>query len=212
MAHLNIRSLNPSLLALRHDLDTHGPDLFSANETWLRPSQDSRYIPIPGYQLFRRDRPGRVKRPSRGVAVAVRDGLRATEATVSDRPAPGSKLESIWVRVGSGNQPVYFCSFYRPPRQTADDVTADLDDLQQQLETVSAQHSGLIILAGDVNIDMGSNTTAKQKFCQLLDAFDLRQHITGPTFRSSGSTIDVLASNGELQRQGVLHCDYSDHN
>ena len=144
--------------------------------------------------------------------MAVRDGLRATEVAVSDRPAPGSKLESIWVRVGTGDRSVYFCSFYRPPRQTADDVTADLDDLREQLETATTRHSGLILLAGDVNIDMGSDTTAKQKFCQLLDAFGLRQHITGPTFRSSGSTIDVIASNGELQRQGTLHCDYSDHN
>ena len=45
-----------------------------------------------------------------------------------------------------------------------------------------------------------------------MDAFALRQHITGPTFRSSGSTIDVICSNGTLQRQGTLNCDYSDHN
>ena len=32
IVHLNIRSLNPSLLELRQDLDTHGPDIFSANE------------------------------------------------------------------------------------------------------------------------------------------------------------------------------------
>ena len=59
---------------------------------------------------------------------------------------------------------------------------------------------------------MASDSTAKRRYCQLMDAFALRQHITGPTFRSSGSTIDVICSNGTLQRQGTLHCDYSDHN
>ncbi|KAF0290419.1 RNA-directed DNA polymerase from mobile element jockey [Amphibalanus amphitrite] len=203
-------------MSLRHDLDTHGPDLLAINETWLRPSQDSRYVPIPGYRLFRRDRPvggGRGRgRPAGGVAAVVRDGLRASEITIPDRPAPGSKLESLWLKVGAGDQQFYFCSFYRPPRQSIDDVTADLDDLQEQLETVAGRHSGLIIIAGDVNIDMRSNNTAKQKFDQLLDGFALRQHITGPTFRSSGSTIDVICSNGETRRHGTLHCDYSDHN
>ncbi|KAF0312825.1 Methylmalonic aciduria and homocystinuria type D protein, mitochondrial [Amphibalanus amphitrite] len=177
-----------------------------------RLSDDSRYIPIPGYQLFRRDRPGCGGRPAGGVAVAVRDGLRATEVAVSERPVPGSKLESLWLRVSAGNQQIYFCSVYRPPRPTTDDVTADLDDLQEQLETVSTRHGGLIFIAGDVNIDMASDSTAKRRYCQLMDAFALRQHITGPTFRSSGSTIDVICSNGTLQRQGTLHCDYSDHN
>ena len=212
VAHLNIRSLNPSLLELRHDLDTHKPDIISLNETWLRPSQDSRTIPIPGYQLFRRDRSGGGRRASGGVAVAVRAGLRVTEVPISDRPAPGSKLESLWVRVGSGERQLYFCSLYRPPRQAADDVTSDLDDLQEQLETVTTRHNGIVIIAGDVNIDMGADSTAKRRFCQMLDAFSLRQHVTGPTFRSSGSVIDVICSNGELRRQGTLHCDYSDHN
>ncbi|KAF0298326.1 hypothetical protein FJT64_004339 [Amphibalanus amphitrite] len=60
---------------------------------------------------------------------------------------------------------------------------------------------------------MNANSTATEQFQQLLRGYSLQQHIAGPTFRASGSTIDVIVTNQQsVSKAGVVHCDYSPHN
>lgn len=84
--------------------------------------------------------------------------------------------------------------------------------LEQQLQHVIIRHSGPIIISGDINIStMDNNGTAATRFRALLTAYSSKQHISGPTFRSSGSTIDVICTNRGVERAGTLHCHYSPH-
>ena len=91
-------------------------------------------------------------------------------------------------------------------------MSADLDELEEQIQHVLTRHSGPIVLAGDLNINTNSNTTANTRLRQLLSTYSLQQHVTGPTFRSSGSIIDVICTSHGVTRAGVLHCTYSPHN
>ena len=54
---LNVQSLKPKLLELADHLHRGKYDLMSLTETWLRPSTPSRLLSLPGYQLYRADRP-----------------------------------------------------------------------------------------------------------------------------------------------------------
>ncbi|KAF0312602.1 Leucyl-cystinyl aminopeptidase [Amphibalanus amphitrite] len=86
-------------------------------------------------------------------------------------------------------------------------------ELEQQVQHILTRHSGPIIIAGDININMNANSTATEQFQQLLRGYSLQQHIAGPTFRASGSTIDVIVTNQQsVSKAGVVHCDYSPHN
>ena len=124
----------------------------------------------------------------------------------------GSKLESLWVQLRAGPYRVMVCEVYRPPVQTQARVSADLDELEEQIQHVLTRHSGPIVLAGDLNINTNSDTTANTRLRQLLSTYSLQQHVTGPTFRSSGSSIDVICTSHGVTRTGVLHCTYSPHN
>lgn len=209
IAQLNVQSIKPKLLELRQDIAEHGYDVVVLCETWLKPSTDNRLIPVPGYQLLRRDRAD--GRGYGGVAVLVKDSFSATVMEGPDQVTAGSKLESLWVRIRAGQQKVVLCSLYRPPIQTQARVSADLDELEQQLQHTIARHSGPIILAGDINIHTRGNSTAATRLAELLAAYSMQQHISGPTFRSSGSTIDMISTNRGVERAGTLHCDFSPH-
>ena len=170
----------------------------------------SRLVPIPGYQLTRRDRPD--GKGYGGVAIATRQPLEVTTVEPPDPPTAGSKLETLWVLVRAGSVRVMVCAVYRPPIQTQARVTADLAELEQQLQHVLARHSGPIIIAGDFNINLKSSGTATEQLWQLIRGYSLQQHTTGATFRASGSTIDAILTNQRVDRAGVVHCDYSPHN
>ena len=93
VASINVQSLKPHLLELRQDIDHHGYDVISLSETWLKPATPNRLIPVPGYQLFRSDRPD--GRGYGGVAVLVRDALEVTVINCPDRPTEGSQTGVI---------------------------------------------------------------------------------------------------------------------
>ena len=122
-------------------------------------------------------------------------------------------LETLWVRVGAGGRRVAVCSLYRPPVQTVARVTADLDELERQLQHVLAQHGGPVVLAGDVNISTAtdSDSTAARRLRELLNIYELQQQIRGPTYEPSGSSIDILCTNSGAVRAGSLTCDFSPH-
>ena len=211
IAQLNIQSLKPHLLEMRDEIGQHGYDVISLSETWMKSSTPNRLIPVPGYQVLRRDRPD--GRGYGGVALLVREPLEATVIDCPDQPVAGSKLESLWVQIRAGPRRVMVCSLYRPPIRTAARVTADMDELERQLQYILTRHTGTIIISGDANINLAdsSNSTAAIKMRELLSTYSLQQHIRGPTYEPSGSTIDLICSNGDVVRSGTCHCDFSPH-
>ena len=211
VAALNTQSLKPHLLELRQDISEHGYDIAALSETWLKPSTPNRLIPIPGYTIYRNDRAD--GRGYGGVAVLVRDGLEATVLGDMGRPVEGTGLESLWVRVRTGAQRVAVCSLYRPPERAAARVAADLDEVERQIQHVLANHSGPVVLAGDVNVNLASagDGVAARRLRELLDTYGLRRHVRGPTFGPAGSAIDIMCSSTDAARAGTLSCDFSPH-
>ena len=58
IGHLNIQSLKPKLPELRAVIkDVYGFHILGLCETWLSPNTPSRLLNVPGYQLYRADRP-----------------------------------------------------------------------------------------------------------------------------------------------------------
>ena len=89
---------------------------------------------------------------------------------------------------------------YRPPPSSANGFTIDLffnefSSLLEQLEF----SSGKLLITGDFNIHVNdaSDTTAL-KFLDLLDSFNLIQHINMPTHRNS-NTLDLIIARLDKQ-------------
>ena len=197
MGVLNVQSLNPKLLELTDHLHHGRYDTMSLTETWLRPSTPSRLLTLPGYQLYRADRPDR--RGYGGVALAARDGLSASPIHIVRTAAhPNSKLETLWILLKPDNRRQFIlCTVYRPPRRSVTDLTADFTDLEDQFQHVSATHpNSKIFICGDLNWCLLKSDTdpAKRVLRDFMSDHSLTQCVSSPTY-STGSMLDVFITN-----------------
>ena len=217
IAQINIQSMKPKLPELR--LLAHQYDAIAISESWLSPRVPQRLLTIDGYQVFRRDRPAasRLPRGKGGVAVLVRDSLHVRVLDVQSAGGT-SNLEIIWTSIScASHRCLTLGSFYRHPTNTVAQISADLDDLEMQIQSVLSQHPGLIVLAGDHNLNQLDQSTRAHglRLAELFDTYGFYQcNRTVPTYRPALSLLDVIAVNRErcVLRSGVTHCHYSPHN
>ena len=91
-------------------------------------------------------------------------------------------------------------------------VTTFLDEFSDLLDlhTISIEH---FVIAGDINIHAETDSHESNKLKELLDIYDLKQHITEATHRK-GHTLDVVMTpNREpfLKDAKIVDIDLSDH-
>ena len=109
---LNIQSVKPKILSLRHDLSYLNCDICVLSETWLKPETLSRYVNFPGYSLTRADR--RDGRGYGGLAVLSRVGF-SVKRLQSVCTCNSCRLETLWMTVScSRGRKFVLCAVYRP--------------------------------------------------------------------------------------------------
>ena len=217
IGHLNVQSLKPKLLDLRNDIHaTYGLDVLALNETWLTPNIPDRMLTVNGYKLYRGDRPDKLSLPKGkgGVALLVRSGLKSELLTNPDVGIVASHLEIIWVLVHLGkNRSVLIASAYRVPNNTVRQLTADLNDLEAQIQFMIAKHPrSTLVLCGDFNRCLLKTPGQDDHNIQrLFETYCISvTNCTRATYRPSGSLLDVIATNRPdlVRRSGVTRCHY----
>ena len=210
---LNILSLKPKILDLRHDLELLDCDIAVITETWLRPETSSRFITIPGFSLHRADRPDGSGHG--GIAVLVKNNLKVKPIKSVAGVENDGNIETLWLQITNHiGRRFTLGSVYRPPKHTRDAISADLDCLDSQVQRVLLSSTENIVITGDLNCNLlaADNDVCKLKFNQFLHSLGLHQFVTDPTY-VSGSLLDVFVSNAEnfLSDVSVYPCPYSDH-
>ena len=153
LIHLNIRSLLPKLDELKFYLKNNKIQVLSLNETWLNSTVDNNEVEIPGFVLFRHDRP---TDSHGGVARYVRTHLQPVlETELSD-----STVESVFVKIKIGNSLIILGSIYRPPNANI----AYLEAIKCQFEKISNLNLNTILM-GDFNL----NIKDKDKFILISE-------------------------------------------
>ena len=144
--HLNICHLLPKVsqlqdLLYRETKDV--PNICGISESYLNESILDNEIIIPGFNVIRRDRPGR---SGGGVVVYVLD----RHSYVRRTDLEWNFVESIWIELKITNsKPCIICNVYRPPDSTPEWYVR----FENQLEKAFAFNYELIIL-GDLNLNM----------------------------------------------------------
>lgn len=183
-------------------------------ETWLNESILNSEI-LPGYSIFRRDRPDRV---GGGILVAVKDNLRTTRRLDLERE--GTELVVVEL-YKPNNKSLILYTFYRPPN--SNDVLSQLNSsLQDTLE------SNCCVVIGDFNLpnlDWSTDHAAPinnggqaigDVLCDLVRDNYLYQFIEGPT-HIAGNKLDLLLCNypdsiNDVYTTSPEQCDFpTDH-
>lgn len=163
--------------------------IISVTESWLPPSFPSSLIAIPGYSLHRCDRLSR----GGGVCCYVRKGIKNQIINLNDGRT--HLLEQLWVRICINNKSYAVGTIYRPPHVSA----AFINELERILSMLVVEYDGIIIL-GDLNVNLLSDSTLGASLKSLFDSFNLVQVINQPTrvTANSESLIDVICLSNDI--------------
>ena len=170
---------------MEHLLD-RDPSLVFIQETWLKSNRSSvtSLIKYYGYTLLHDIRKDRKKVIGGGVGVLVKWGMKYK--TIKNKEF--SSFEHIIIRIPvTVRTSLLVISIYRVLFVS---VTVFLEETVTLFETLVTL-KGNLILAGDINIPMDEDTIYAKSFKDILETFNMIQHIEFPTHKQ-GHTLNVI--------------------
>ena len=210
---MNCQSINQKKAASLSDLILENNyQCVALTETLLSSSEEENSVVLSsflpdGYNIFH------VPRPTRGggVGFVFRDHYHAR----LDTSFEFSSFECISVILEAGSFSFRFIVLYRVPPSTQNKIqkSSFLTDFGELIEQTS-NLSGKLIILGDFNIHVDSCDDAEGgQFSDLLDAFGLKQHVSGST-HVRGHTLDLVISReaDDIIQSCEVGTFASDHN
>lgn len=200
--HLNIRSITPKSDQIKQLLLESNLDYLFFSETWLHDNSPAAALIVPGYNIFRKDRPeGRWG----GVMFYVKDSIHCTQIHFSD-----NELECIGLNITLSPQMSFtLLGLYRP----SDSKAIFFDQLNTILRECNFDKE--VLLMGDFNINW-EDKRGRKALKQLTTKLDFVQMIKGPTriTPKSKTQIDLVFSNKpeRITKSFNFVTGLSDHN
>ena len=208
----NIRSFNAngtSFQSLIESLDKH-LDFIVLVETWASPST-YKLCNLPEYNSFHVYRnEGR----SGGVSIFVRDCFNAVKVDHMSMVNSAAEICSVKVKINGIN--ILIIGIYRPHDDTVQNFTCNLESL---LQSTNVNEFSLIIVTGDVNINISNDSSPEvQEYMSLMSSLHFVSVINDPTrFQPNNptqnpSTLDHIFVNKQIKYfAGILDYDLTDH-
>ena len=182
----NVCSVNNKLPEIMEHIMDRNSDIVFLTETWLQADKNSVTAEIKtyGYELLHNRRKDRAKERGGGVGVLVKNTLSRKQL-----PAKHYKtFEHTIVKIQlSNNNTLYVISIYRLQEIS---IATFFDEFTELLNLYVVSNDNFVI-AGDLNIHTETETPDAKQFKELLDIYNLEQHITEPT-HVKGHTLDVV--------------------
>ena len=154
-------------------------DIISLSETWLTNNQHQLdYIKIADYKLISKHRND--KRGG-GVGFYIKDNIYFK--TGNDLTKNIVNMEVTFIKLhGRNNNTPYLVAVAYQPSQYESDKLLWLENFKTLLSEVATKWDGVIIITGDINIDLiGKQKESTKRYKKILHSFNLHQHITKST-------------------------------
>lgn len=189
-------------------------DVICFSETWLRPEIESTLLYMPGFELVRLDRSTLLNDRTKtggGLCFYVKKCIIFNSMPTLN--VMDSDIEIQIIEIKNANcRDMYIVNTYRPPSGNSELAVDRLREIC--LELTSIRGSKDIIIVGDLNINLLTNTSNKKLICDLCDEFNLTSNINLPTrvTSNSSSCLDlILSSITHTKSSGVIQNNISDH-
>ena len=175
---------------MEHILDRDS-DIVFLTETWLSSDQNhvTAMIKTYDYELLHCRRKNREKETGGGVGILVKSYLKQKQL----KSRRYSSFEHMEVKIFlKNNKSTILVCIYR--LLFVSSVTF-FEEFTHMLEILVASYD-CIIIAGDVNIHTETDDLYSRQLNDILDTFDMSQHIHMPTHKM-GHTLDIVATYNE---------------
>ena len=200
----NVTSMvNKTPKIMEHLLDRQ-PSIVFISETWLKSNRNSvtALTKTYGYNLLHNIRKNRKKELGGGVGILMK--LDICYKRINQKQF--SSFEHIVMKVSlEQNKSLILVSIYRVLFVS---VTVFLEEIVKLFEVLVTLKDN-IILAGDVNIHMDEDELYSNRFKDILDTFNIHQHVNFPT-HIQGHTLDIIATIGENPRISCIESNEYD--
>ncbi|XP_067426911.1 uncharacterized protein [Thunnus thynnus] len=224
MGLLNVQSLTAKTEEIKELITQNSLDVFLPTETWLKRKGGDHVLGAASpenFSSFHQVRPTRDTfnvnqvRKSRGGGVAIQYSqvLQGEKIKLTKKAPETFEYVAAELQHCEWGQPVLLINVYRPPGNlnSLTQFYRFLEEFQSLLDEASARYNSIII-TGDFNIhvenEMMSSTT---EFRQLLEWYNLVQHVEEPTHRSDHFLDLVITRNVEISDLTVQDDGISDH-
>ena len=185
----NVRSVKNKALSLKDYTFEHDLVFLALTETWLHSGEsDSFFVGelCPKGYIFHHT--PRENSRGGGVGILVKKSLRVKKLCSANFSSFENVVALAEYPIGS----IRFVVIYRPPSSHIKAFLQDFASLLEQLVPIS----GNLLFVGDFNFKLDSNNTDATKLHNLLESFNLKQHVATPThFR--GHTLDLIITRSE---------------
>ena len=211
--HLNTQSMTSTFDDLLLVIQRYDFDIITLSETWLKDNpQLLSHVSIAGYvnEFKNRD-----KIRGGGVGAYIKENVKYKRRKDIESRYP--ELEHLWLELQGRNKNsnLLLGTIYRSARLLGPQQW--LAQMENMLSDLSTSWDGLLVITGDLNIDMLKlGTPLTRQYTDLLYTFNLTQHVEKAT-RVTGSSetlIDHIVSNDpkRVTYTDVLPCsNVSDH-
>ena len=114
-------------------------------------------------------------------------------------------IEHMWIECqGKNKNKNYLVGVFYQPRPDYKEKLIWIQKLNTILSAIITTWNKTIVIAGDTNIDYNKPSTVLETYKEVLDTYNLKQHVKKPT-RQGVKTIDHIVSN--LKTEKVLITD-----
>lgn len=182
-AILNARSVVNKTFIIQDFFSSHSLELLFLTETWIKPGESAAFSELlpPGCVFI--DTPRSTGRGG-GVAVVFKNSVSYKPLTIDS--CASFEMSCFELR---HNEPVFCAVIYRPPKYNNDFIS----DFSNFIAPILTKYDK-ILLVGDLNLHVCCPSTPMAKdFIELIDGFNLVQHVNRPT-QKHGHTLDLVMS------------------
>lgn len=203
LAHINIRSMFTHFNEFSFMVQENSFDAVAVTETWLSDGVSDDAVGIPGYRLFRRDRPAR----GGGVGVYVIESLLAEVMSFDFEVSAGLEVLFIKLKLKSATYAVGV--FYRPPNVAVGRCIGDIDSILSRVTPCFDE----VFCMGDFNVNFFN---LNNPMLNCFESYGFTQIIDEPTrvTETSATLIDPIfvTNSDKIISFGALDTDgISDH-
>ena len=191
--YFNARSLFNKIDELRALTHNNPPKIIAVTETWCQPHEQDGLYSIPGYSLYRSDRPNK---PGGGTLLYISSSLTHNILlNTSD-----DTLESTWCNVTTNQESITIGCVYRPPNSPHNIALQTLEQCIRRTK-LNTNHT---IIVGDLNaknnawLATDKTDAAGDELRDLFRLYGLEQLVDFPTYLYRGtpfSCIDIVATD-----------------
>ena len=183
---LNVQSLRNKPTAICETIDDRQLDVAVLTEAWHGSSDDICLRLATPSDFSTVDAVRKLDPDHGGIVVLYRSCYRCVVVPLPDTVT----FEALCLRLTDGGESITLLSIYRPG--TRPPPAAFYDELAMVFEML-VQQCGAVVVGGDINIHVEKLADPDAvRFADLLQSFDMVQHVVGPTQKSGGTLDHVI--------------------